>query len=79
MKSKWAEIRNNFFDEEDRVVCIDAWLTDDGNEEGKVIAKINVDTQKITYIDNDAKKDKYANEMIKEVFSDIKNGLYKEN
>ena len=79
MKSKWAEIRNNFFDEEDRVVCIDAGLTDDSNEEGKIIAKINVDTQKITYIDNDAKKDKYANEMIQEVFSDIKNGLYKEN
>ena len=79
MKSKWSEIRNNYFDEDDRLVYIDAWLTDDSNEEGAVIAKVNVDTQKITYIDNDAKKDKYAQEIIREVFIDIKNGIYKEN
>jgi hypothetical protein len=30
--SKWNAIQNDFFDENERCICIDAWLTDDDNE-----------------------------------------------
>ena len=36
--SKWSEIRINFFDEEEKKWSVDAWETDDDNEEGSVIA-----------------------------------------
>lgn len=75
--SKWSEIRNDFHDEDENKVYIDAWLTDDDNEEGEVIAKINYQTKEIEYLDEDAKNDKYAQEVIKEVLSDIDNGDYK--
>lgn len=43
--SKWAEIRSDYYDDEEEKQYVDAWLTDDGNEEGKVIAKINLATK----------------------------------
>ena len=40
--SKWSEIRINFFDEEEKKWSVDAWETDDDNEEGncKVISEV---------------------------------------
>ena len=60
----WAEIRNNFKD--DDMIYIDAYLTDENNEEGIVIAKVNVRTKVIEYLDDRAKTDSYAQEMIQE-------------
>lgn len=61
----WGEIRNDFEDE--GIVHIDAFLTSDDNEEGKVIAKVNVRTSEVEYIDDRARTDKYAQEMIQEL------------
>ena len=61
----WSEIRSNFEDES--IVYIDAWMTPDDNEEGTVIAKVNVLTGNVQYIDDRAKTDAYAQEIIKEV------------
>ena len=61
----WSEIRSNFEDES--IVHIDAWITPDDNEEGTVIAKVNVLTGNVQYIDDRAKTDAYAQEIIKEV------------
>lgn len=58
----WGEIRNDFQD--DDIIYIDAFLTDDDNEEGKVIAKVNVRTTEIEYLDDRARTDSYAQEMI---------------
>lgn len=74
--SKWAEIRNDFCDEEEQNVHIDAWITDDDNEEGVVIAKVNYKTKEVEYIDDVARTDTYAQEIIKETFQDIDNGNY---
>ena len=60
----WGEIRNDF--EDGDIVHIDAWLTDDDNEPGTVIAKVNVRTKEVEYIDERAKTDSYAQEMINE-------------
>ena len=72
--SKYAELRNDFFDETENKIYIDAWFTDDDNEEGVVIAKVNMTTKEVEYLDNDARKDSYAQEIIKETIDYIENG-----
>ena len=74
--SKYGEIRSDFYDADEKNVYIDAWLTDDDNEEGEVIAKVNYQTKEIEYIDDDARTDRYAQEVIGEVLNDIDNGEY---
>ena len=63
--SKWREIRNDYVDD-DNVLYFDAWLTDDDNEEGRVIAKLNLDNMMLEYLDGHARKDYYALECIDE-------------
>lgn len=69
--SKWAEIRNDFVCEDSHKIYIDAWLTADDNEEGVVIARIDMDTKKIEYFDDAAKTDGYAQEIIKETIEEL--------
>ena len=63
--SKWTEIRCDFFYEEEEKYFVDAWKTDDGNEEGTVIAKLDLAAGSVEYLDEDAKTDEYAQEIIK--------------
>ena len=65
--SKWAEIRSNYYDEEEEKQFVDAWLTDNDDEEGTVIAKIDLATKTVEYLDADARYDEYAQEVINEV------------
>ena len=74
--SKWAEIRNDFVCEDSRKIYIDAWITEDDNEEGIVIARINIGTKNIEYFDDDAKTDEYAQEIINETLKEIDDGDY---
>lgn len=67
--SIWGEIRNDFTDD-DNITHIDAFLTDDDNEEGKVIATVNLNTGEVQYKDERAKTDTYAQEMINELLED---------
>jgi len=67
-ESIWREIRNDFEDDK-CIVHIDAWLTDDDMEGGKVIAKVNTQTKGIEYLDDRAKTDSYAQEMINDVLN----------
>jgi hypothetical protein len=62
--SIWSEIRNDFEDE--GIVSIDAWITGDDNEGGEVIAKVDVRSKAVKYLDDRAKTDSYAQEMIAE-------------
>lgn len=70
-ESIWSEIRCNFYDEEEHVWVVDAWLTGGDNESGKFIAKIH-DSGKVTYLDEKAKTDPYAQEIIAEKIKSIK-------
>ena len=63
-RSKWSDIRGEYFDEDEGVQFIDAWLTDNADEEGTVIAKIHFDTKEVEYLDDDARYDYYAQEVI---------------
>ena len=76
--SKWAEIRNDYCDEEEEKVYIDAWKTCNDNEEGKVIAKVDYKTKEIQYLNEAAKTDDYAQEVIIETLNHIDNGDYEE-
>ena len=68
--SKWSEIRCDFFDEEEEKYFVDAWETDDDNEEGTVIAKLDLADGTVEYLDEDAKTDEYAQEVIKEMLEE---------
>ena len=65
--SKYSDVRADFFDEKTQQYMIDAWLTDDPNEDGEIIAKVNIKTKKVEYLDEDAKTDVWAQEIIEEV------------
>ena len=64
--SKWADIRCDFFNEEEEKYYVDAWKTGNDNEEGKVIAKIDLANETVEYLDDDAKTDEYAQAVINE-------------
>ena len=65
--SKWKQINNEYFDDVERCVTIDAWKTGNPNEQGKIIAKVYEDKEKGTvYIDKKAESDEYAQEAIRE-------------
>lgn len=79
--AKWIEIRNdhvNTLDPKDadyHTRDIDAWVTGDDDEDGRVIATVDKDGN-VTYKDNDAKTDPYAIEMIEEAVAMAKKGEY---
>jgi len=58
----WGEIRWDYLDD---IISIDAWLTDDDMEEGKVIAEVEADGE-VKFKDERAKTDRYAMEIITE-------------
>lgn len=67
--SKYAEVRSNYYDDIEEVQTVDAWFTDDDNEEGVVIAKIHIDTKEVEYLDTDAAYDEYAQEVINDILT----------
>ena len=62
MENIWSEIRNDFGDENE-IIQIDAWISPDDNENGTVIANVHPDGN-VQYLDDRARKDRYAQEMI---------------
>lgn len=77
--SKWSEIRIDYIDEEDEFWRVDAWETDNENEEGKVIALIdNRDEHRIVYLNPLARVDEYVKEEISFFVGKLKN-IEKEN
>lgn len=52
-------------------INIDAWRTTNSNEEGKVIAKINLSNSEVEYVDEKAKTDAYAQTVIRRVLNAV--------
>lgn len=69
----WAEIKNDFEDED--IIFIDAWETNSGSEVGTVIAKVySVSGEAhVQYLDERARTDVYAQEIIQESVRQITN------
>ena len=74
-KSKWKEIRADFFDEEEKKLYIDGWKTGKDEEEGKVLAKVD-ENGNVEYLDSKAETDSYAQEVINSAVQEIKDGVY---
>lgn len=70
--SKWKEIRCTFFNAMEEKYMVDAWETDNDNEKGTRIAKIDIADGTVEYIDEDAKTDEYAQKVLKEMSVSIK-------
>lgn len=64
--SKYAEIRSDFVNKEENALYIDAWKTNNPNEEGKILAKIDLDSKEVTYLDKGAKTDDEVKSVINE-------------
>ena len=69
-ESPWKKIRIDYFDKKEQRWLVNAWTSDDDNEEGICIAKIllgaTYETSIIEYLDEIAKIDDYAQNCIKE-------------
>jgi RNase H-fold protein (predicted Holliday junction resolvase) len=62
----WSEFRADY--EEDGFLFIDAYQSENDDEIGKTIAKIDLRNQlKVIYLDERAKTDKFAQEFIEDV------------
>ena len=48
-ESKFDEVRSNYYNEEEHATYIDAWETDDPNEDGIVVAKV-FDDSRVEYL-----------------------------
>ncbi|WP_347008029.1 hypothetical protein [Coprococcus eutactus] len=70
--SKWKEIRCTFFNAMEEKYMVDAWETNNDNEKGTRIAKIDFADGTVEYIDEDAKTDEYAQKVLKEMSVSIK-------
>ena len=74
-KSKWKEIRADYFDEEEKKLYIDGWKTGKDEEEGTVLAKVD-ENGNVEYLDSKAETDSYAQEVINSAVQEIKDGVY---
>lgn len=68
--SKWLEVRCTHYDDYEQKHFVDAWETINDNEEGKVIAKIDLQGN-IEYFDDAAETDLYVQEIIARAINEI--------
>lgn len=65
--SKWTDIRCDVFNEEEEKYMVEAWKASDTAEHGAIIAKLDLASGTVEYIDEDAKTDEYAQTVIQEM------------
>jgi hypothetical protein len=68
-EGKWSYINSNFEDEDTHEIYIDDYVGN--NDEGQVLAKVNIITGEIIYEDEWAKKDKRVQNEIAYLLADV--------
>jgi len=68
-KRIWTAINYDYID--DDFIYLDAWETEEDSEDGEVIAKVNIASSEVKYLDQRAKTDEYAQEAIKDILINI--------
>ena len=76
---KYSEIRCTYYDEEESLFYVDGYISDNPNEEGRVLAKINVDTGEVYFVDNKNKNNKQLCVFIDEFKEDFIKDYINEN
>jgi hypothetical protein len=66
-ESIWSDIYSDFIDDDE--IYIDAYKVN--SMEGRTIARIDILTGKVTYLDKRAKTDKFAQEAIQDAIDNI--------
>lgn len=75
--NEYSEVRIDFFDENENVWCVDAWKTNDQNEEGTVVAKITEDGSVLWTSEDDmdnATLNEYIDDFIKNTLHTTRKG-----
>ena len=73
MKEIFKSVEISYFDEDSNFWCVDAWRTDDDNEEGKVVAVIH-ESGDYYITDPDAQICSNVHQAISDKVSEIKGG-----
>lgn len=71
MNTEFTEVRCTYFCEERNLWLVDAWRTDDDNEEGEVVALINPSNYKVEYTFPAYSKDELVLECVKEKLKEL--------
>ena len=61
-----TEIRTDYIDDQN-LQHIDCWFTDDNSEEGRTVAVLDLDTQKVIFFDNRFRASKKIQKVISEI------------
>lgn len=67
----FGEIRIDYFDENTGLWSVDAWRTDDPNEEGTVVAYIDPETREVFYTNPDYRYDGFINTEIQSFLEEL--------
>ena len=70
----YSELRNDYVD--DGKIHIDGWKTSDDDEQGKILATIDIATHQIEWKDQDAFSIAQVHQYIRETIDEIKLGSY---
>jgi len=73
--TQYSEVKSDHTDEDENVTYIDAFLTQDDEEPGKVIAKVCRDTGKVFFMDNDQRWNPQIKEAIVEILTEIEHDV----
>lgn len=65
------EVRIDFVDD-DNLQHVDCWFTEDDNEEGRTVAVVDLDSDKVIFFDNRFRADEKVKEAIQEILNKIK-------
>ncbi len=71
----YTEVRSNFVNENNEV-CIDAWKTDDDNEEGATVARVDTEYGHLIWVNPQARFSRKVQEVVDEVLADVEKKLY---
>ena len=69
LESIWSEISTDFVDK--GLIYVDGYTTEDLDENGSVIATINIFTKEVIYKDERTKNNKFAQECINDVLKTL--------
>lgn len=75
LPTEWANVQKHYVEEEDTIYIV-GWRTEDKNEKGKILARINVSKKELEYFDPNADLDGFAQAMIILALHDIETGKY---
>lgn len=70
----YTEVRSNFMDNNE--IYIDAWKTDDDNEEGSTVARIDTEYGHLIWVNPQARFSRQVQEVVDEVLAEVEKELY---